>query len=97
MVDLLDSAVLSRLVDIMRTSSADLQRKSASILEFAAVIESCTEKILSVDLESGLDAVFQQKTLNGMRDYFPAILIKAQSVRKCGFTFPFLVGFLILL
>nr|XP_016467347.1 PREDICTED: uncharacterized protein LOC107789979 [Nicotiana tabacum] len=48
----------------MRTSSADLQRKSASILEFAAVIEPCTEKILSVDLESGLDAVFQQKTLN---------------------------------
>ncbi|XP_075110137.1 uncharacterized protein LOC107812016 isoform X1 [Nicotiana tabacum] len=63
-VDLLDSAVLSRLVDIMRTSSPDLQRKSASILEFAAVIEPCTEKILSVDLESGLDGVFQQKTLN---------------------------------
>ncbi|XP_055802968.1 uncharacterized protein LOC129872116 isoform X1 [Solanum dulcamara] len=63
-VDLLDSIVLSRLVDIMRTSSPDLQRKAASILEFAAVIEACMEKILSIDLETGLDAVFQQKTLN---------------------------------
>ncbi|KAJ8548416.1 hypothetical protein K7X08_032519 [Anisodus acutangulus] len=63
-VGLLDSTVLSRLVDIMRTSSPDLQRKAASILEFAAVIEPCTENILSIDLETGLDAVFQQKTLN---------------------------------
>ncbi|XP_060213564.1 uncharacterized protein LOC132640812 isoform X1 [Lycium barbarum] len=62
--DLLDSTVLSRLVDIMRTSSPDLQRKAASILEFAAVIEPCTEKILSIDLEAGLDAVFQLKALN---------------------------------
>ncbi|KAJ8556414.1 hypothetical protein K7X08_029805 [Anisodus acutangulus] len=64
-VDLLDSTVLSRLIDIMRTSSPDLQRKAASILDFAAVIEPCTEKILSIDLETGLDALFQQKTLNG--------------------------------
>ncbi|KAG5605630.1 hypothetical protein H5410_027122 [Solanum commersonii] len=63
-VDLLDSTVLSRLVDIMRTSSPDLQRKAASILEFASVIEPCMEKILSIDLETGLDAVLQQKTLN---------------------------------
>ncbi|MCE0480967.1 hypothetical protein HAX54_038277 [Datura stramonium] len=69
-VDLLDSTVLSRLVDIMRTFP-DLQRKAVSILEFAAVIEPCGEKILSIDLETGLDAVFQQKTLNGMRDYYP--------------------------
>lgn len=63
-VDLLDSTVLSHLVDIMRTSSPDLQRKAASILEFATVIEPCMEKLLSIDLETGLDAVFQQKTLN---------------------------------
>ncbi|XP_010321147.2 uncharacterized protein [Solanum lycopersicum] len=63
-VDLLDSTVLSRLVNIMRTSSPDLQRKAASILEFASVIEPCMEKILSIDLETGLDAVLQQKTLN---------------------------------
>ncbi|MCD7468263.1 hypothetical protein HAX54_006279 [Datura stramonium] len=62
--------LLSRLVDIMRTFP-DLQRKAVSILEFAAVIEPCGEKILSIDLETGLDAVFQQKTLNGMRDYYP--------------------------
>lgn len=71
MVDLLDSTVLSHLVDIMRTSSPDLQRKAASILEFATVIEPCMEKLLSIDVETGLDAVFQQKTLNGMRDYSP--------------------------
>uniref|UniRef100_A0A5B7BN26 Uncharacterized protein n=1 Tax=Davidia involucrata TaxID=16924 RepID=A0A5B7BN26_DAVIN len=62
--DLLDCAVLARLVEILKTSSPDLQRKAASILEFMTVSELCMEKIISVDIESGLDAVFQQNFLN---------------------------------
>nr|GLL32896.1 uncharacterized protein LOC109156869 isoform X1 [Ipomoea trifida] len=62
-VDVLDSAVLTRLVDILKTSSPDVQRKVASILEFVSVVEPCTEKIISIDIESGLDAVFKQECL----------------------------------
>ncbi|KAA8532551.1 hypothetical protein F0562_032633 [Nyssa sinensis] len=62
--DLLDSAVLAHLVEILKTSTPDLQRKAASILEFMTVSEQCMEKIISVDIESGLDAVLQQKFLN---------------------------------
>ncbi|XP_031122636.1 uncharacterized protein LOC116025531 isoform X2 [Ipomoea triloba] len=62
-VDVLDSAVLTRLIDILKTSSSDVQRKVASILEFVSVVEPCTEKIISIDIESGLDAVFKQECL----------------------------------
>ncbi|XP_019160278.1 PREDICTED: uncharacterized protein LOC109156869 isoform X2 [Ipomoea nil] len=68
-VDVLDSAVLTRLIDILKTSSPDVQRKVASILEFVSVVEPCAEKIISVGIESGLDAVFKQESLKEEADF----------------------------
>ncbi|KAG8366739.1 hypothetical protein BUALT_Bualt17G0110700 [Buddleja alternifolia] len=61
--DLIDSTFLSCLVDILKTSNPDLQRKAASILEFIVVIEPSMEKLISVGVEYGLESVFQQKSL----------------------------------
>ncbi|CAH9096047.1 unnamed protein product [Cuscuta epithymum] len=69
-VELLDSSVIARLIEIMKTSSPDMQKKVASILEFVSVVEACTEKIFSIDMESGLDAVFQQECLKATRSDF---------------------------
>jgi hypothetical protein len=60
--DVLDSEFLARLIEILKTSSPMLQRKAASILEFATVADSSNvDKIISLDIESGLDSVFKQK------------------------------------
>ncbi|KAL7240207.1 hypothetical protein ACSBR2_005970 [Camellia fascicularis] len=64
--DLLDSAALARLVQILKLSSPNLQRKAASILEFVTMAEPCIDQIISVDIESSLGAVFQQKIVNDM-------------------------------
>lgn len=61
--DLLDFAALARLVEILKVPSPELQRKAASVLEFVTVSEPTIEKIISVNIESGLDAVFQQEVL----------------------------------
>ncbi|KAL0396712.1 UNVERIFIED_CONTAM: hypothetical protein Scaly_0119600 [Sesamum calycinum] len=61
--DLVDSTFLSCLVDILKTSIPDLQRKAASILESIVAIEACVEQLISADIESGLVAVFRQKSL----------------------------------
>lgn len=50
----------------MKTSYPDLQRKAASILEFITIIDPSMDTIISADIESGLDAIFQQKALEGM-------------------------------
>lgn len=67
---MLDTAFIARLVEILKTSSPNLQRKAASILEFVAIIDPSMNSIISVDIESGLDAVFQQKVLKGMGNNF---------------------------
>ncbi|CAH9081572.1 unnamed protein product, partial [Cuscuta europaea] len=69
-VELLDSSVLARLIEILKTSSPDMQKKVASILEFVSVVEVCTEKIFSIDIESGIDAVFQQECLKETQSDF---------------------------
>ncbi|PQQ20815.1 uncharacterized protein Pyn_25086 [Prunus yedoensis var. nudiflora] len=51
---------------ILKTPTPRLQRKAASILEFCTVIDPRMETIISVDVESGLDVVFQQKILEDM-------------------------------
>ncbi|KAL2235107.1 UNVERIFIED_CONTAM: Junction plakoglobin [Sesamum indicum] len=61
--DPVDSTFLSCLVDILKTSIPDLQRKAASILESIVAIEACVEQLISADIESGLEAVFRQKSL----------------------------------
>lgn len=68
--DVLDTAFISRLVEILKTSSPSLQRKVASILEFVTIIDPSMGSIISVDIESGLDAVFQQNFLKGMGNSF---------------------------
>ncbi|KAF5442752.1 hypothetical protein F2P56_035376 [Juglans regia] len=61
--DVLDTAFIARLVMILKTSSPSLQRQAASILEFVTLIDPSMGSIIAVDIESGLDAVFQQKVL----------------------------------
>ncbi|XP_074338981.1 uncharacterized protein LOC141677120 [Apium graveolens] len=65
-----DSAFLVCLVEILKTSAPVSQRKAASIFEFMAVDMSSMEKITSVDIASGLDAVFKQSILNGIESNF---------------------------
>ncbi|PIN21750.1 hypothetical protein CDL12_05560 [Handroanthus impetiginosus] len=61
--DLVDSTFLSCLVEILQTSNPDLQRKAASVLEFIMVIEPSMEKLIPAEIQSGLEAVFRQKSL----------------------------------
>lgn len=62
---MLDSAVISRLVEILKSSTPNLQRKASSILEFIIIIDPSMDYLSTVDIESALDAVFQQKGLKG--------------------------------
>lgn len=56
-------------MDILSKSVPDLQRKAASILEFIVVIvPSTVENLISAGVESGLETVFQQKSLIGMHE-----------------------------
>lgn len=68
--DVLDTAFIARLIMMLKTSSPSLQRKAASILEFVTLIDPSLGSIIAVDIESGLDAVFQQKVLKGMGNNF---------------------------
>lgn len=63
---MLDSVFIGRMIGIMKTSYPDLQRKAASILEFITIIDPSMDTIISADIESGLDAIFQQKAVEGM-------------------------------
>ena len=63
---LLDSIFIDRLVNILKSSYPNFQRKAASILEFVTFVDPSLETIMSLDIESGLDAVFRQKVLEGM-------------------------------
>ncbi|KAG9142288.1 hypothetical protein Leryth_007717 [Lithospermum erythrorhizon] len=66
MGELLDSTVLGRLVEILKASSPNLQNKAASVLEFCADIDSLRERVVSTDIEAGLNSVFEQKAINEM-------------------------------
>ncbi|XP_038697700.1 uncharacterized protein LOC119995301 isoform X2 [Tripterygium wilfordii] len=62
----LDSGVIARLVETLKGSSPNLQRKAGSILEFVTIIDPTMETIISTDIGSALHAVFQPKILNDM-------------------------------
>ncbi|KAK6931605.1 Armadillo [Dillenia turbinata] len=64
----MDLAVIGRLIEILWTSSPNLQRKAASVLEFMTMVEPCIDTIISAGIESGLDAVFRPKILNEESD-----------------------------
>ena len=68
---MLDSGVIARLVETLKTPTPSLQTKAASILEFYAVIDPSMDTIISADIESGLDVLFQQKILEGTGNSFP--------------------------
>ena len=61
----LDSTAIACLVEILKTSTPNLQKKAASILEFIAITDPTMDVVISVDIESALDALFQQKVLIG--------------------------------
>ncbi|XP_028775496.1 uncharacterized protein LOC114732376 [Neltuma alba] len=61
--DVLDSAFVARLVEILKSSSPTLQGKAASVLEFVALTDPALVSITSVDIETALNAVFEQKIL----------------------------------
>ncbi|XP_015580031.2 uncharacterized protein LOC8262521 isoform X1 [Ricinus communis] len=62
--DLLDSSVIARLVEILKHSSSNLQRKVATVIEFLALNDANMDLIISSDIESGLAAVFQQTVMS---------------------------------
>lgn len=64
--DVRDSAFLAQLVKIMKIASPNLQRKATSILEFVSVVDPSMDAIISEEVASGLDAVFQQKVFTDM-------------------------------
>lgn len=60
MESLLDSALASRLVSILKIASPSLQTKVASILEYWCMIEPCMDTIVATEIESSLIDVFKQ-------------------------------------
>ncbi|KAH7840331.1 hypothetical protein Vadar_015633 [Vaccinium darrowii] len=62
--DLWDPASIARLIEFLKKSSPKLQRNAASILEFVILSGQSIDTIISADIESALDAVFQQKCLH---------------------------------
>ncbi|KAK6921639.1 LOW QUALITY PROTEIN: hypothetical protein RJ641_012146 [Dillenia turbinata] len=48
----MDRAMIGRLIEILWTSSPNLQRKAASVLEFMAMVEPCIDTIISAGIES---------------------------------------------
>ncbi|KAJ1425385.1 Armadillo-type fold [Sesbania bispinosa] len=61
--DILDSVFIANLVEILKSSSPNLQEKAASVLEFVALTDPTLDPIISVDIENGLNSAFQQKIL----------------------------------
>ncbi|CAM8884209.1 unnamed protein product [Rhodiola kirilowii] len=59
--DVLDSSVILFLVEILKNSSSNQQRKAASVLEFASETEACIDKIVSADIGSALTSALQPK------------------------------------
>ncbi|XP_016180751.1 uncharacterized protein LOC107623111 isoform X1 [Arachis ipaensis] len=60
---ILESDFIARLVEILKSSSPSLQEKAASVLEFVALADQTLASVISADIESGLNSVFQQKLL----------------------------------
>ena len=82
--DVMDSAVIARLIEILKTPSPNLQRKASSILEFLTIIEQHLNTILSADIESGLEAVFQQKILDDTESDMDDLELTFRSGKTCG-------------
>ncbi|WCJ33574.1 ARM repeat superfamily protein [Euphorbia peplus] len=62
--DLLDPSIIGRIVEMLKNKSSNLQRKAANVLEFVTIIDPSMKTIISSNIESGLEAVFQQKVVS---------------------------------
>ncbi|KAJ0971514.1 hypothetical protein J5N97_019473 [Dioscorea zingiberensis] len=67
--EMIDSGVISRLVETFRISSPNFQVKIVSILEYVMISESYVIALTEAGIESGLDAVFEQGSSIVMEDY----------------------------
>ncbi|KFK44408.1 hypothetical protein AALP_AA1G253200 [Arabis alpina] len=61
--EVLDAAVISRLVQIAKTASPNLLRKAISVIEFGTIINPNMDTIISEDITSVLDVALRQKVL----------------------------------
>lgn len=61
MKNMMDSTLIGRLVEILKTASSSIQAKVASIVEFVTMIEPCLDTVVSTQIESSLIAIFEQK------------------------------------
>lgn len=61
-----DSSFISRLTEILRTSSPSLQVKVASILEYLVTRETYVAAVTAAGIELGLEAVFKKGCISGM-------------------------------
>ncbi|KAJ6803746.1 uncharacterized protein M6B38_189860 [Iris pallida] len=61
----IDSEVISCLVNLLRTSCPKLQTKVASVLEYISAFESHTITITESGIETALDTVFEQAPFDG--------------------------------
>nr|XP_043627733.1 uncharacterized protein LOC122599300 [Erigeron canadensis] len=87
--DLSNSEFLSCLIGILTTVSPVLQAKVASILEFLTTFETSREKIISLDIESALNSLFEHKLFNGEEDMdteseFQELEIQALELEEAG-------------
>ena len=64
-MNVLDSTLVARLVDILKSESPTLQAKVASILEFLTMIGPGLETIIATNIGSILRAIFEQKLPEG--------------------------------
>lgn len=64
--EMIDSGVIARFVETFRISSPDLQVKIVSILDYVVTSELHVTALIEAGIESGLDAVFEQGSSNGM-------------------------------
>ncbi|CAN8291847.1 unnamed protein product [Cochlearia groenlandica] len=62
--EILDAAVISRLVQIAKTASPDLLRKAISIIEFGTVINPNMDTIISEDITAVLYVALRQKVVD---------------------------------
>lgn len=63
--EVLDAAVISRLVQIAKTASPNLLRKAISIIEFGTVVNPNMDAIISEDITAVLNVALRQKVLEG--------------------------------
>lgn len=63
--EVVDAAVISRLVQIAKTASPNLLRKAISIIEFGTVVNPNMDAIISEGITTVLNVALRQKVVEG--------------------------------